>query len=193
MDENQSLPRSPELMSAADTALLVIDVQEKAVAAVADGQRVVFNVRRLVDAAGILGLPVVATELDRKAMGAVMPELADRLPVVASRTTLSCGGCGEVFRELQRRGVQKLLVCGLEAHVAVQQTVLDLLAHGWRVYVAADAVASRLETDCRIALGRMDSAGATLTTAEAAMYEWCQAAGTPEFEQLTRLASQQGP
>ena len=66
--------------------------------------------------------------------------------------------------------------------MCVAQTVLDLLADGWRVYVAADAVGSRFEGDYRIALGRMDSAGATLTTVEAALFEWCEAAGTPEFK-----------
>ncbi|MHC4180520.1 MAG: isochorismatase family protein [Planctomycetota bacterium] len=94
---------------------------------------------------------------------------------------------------MEGRGVRKLLVCGVEAHVCVQQTVLDLLSCGWRVYVAADAVSSRFEIDCRTALARMDSAGATLTTTEAALFEWCRVAGTPEFKEISRLAQQQGP
>ncbi len=77
--------------------------------------------------------------------------------------------------------------------MCVEQTVLDLLADGCRVYVAADAVGSRFEVDCRIALGRMDSAGATLTTTEAALFEWCEAAGTPEFREISRLAREPGP
>jgi nicotinamidase-related amidase len=72
----------------------------------------------------------------------------------------------------------------------VQQTVLDLLSEGWRIYVAADAVGSRREIDYRTALARMDSAGATLTTAEAALFEWCRLAGTPEFKQISRLAKE---
>lgn len=86
-----------------------------------------------------------------------------------------------------------MLVCGIEAHVCVQQTVLDLLADGWRVYIAADAVGSRFDVDYRIALERMDSAGATLTTTEAALFEWCEAAGTPEFKQISQLVRESAP
>jgi nicotinamidase-related amidase len=80
-----------------------------------------------------------------------------------------------------------LLVCGLEAHVCVQQTVLDLLSAGWQVYVAVDAVGSRKELDYRTAFGRMASAGAVLTTTEAALFEWCEVAGTEQFKQISRL------
>jgi nicotinamidase-related amidase len=85
------------------------------------------------------------------------------------------------------------LVCGIEAHVCVQQTVLDLLAAGWRVYVAVDAVGSRFDVDYRTALARMDASGATLTTVEAALFEWCQVAGTPQFKQISQLVRQPVP
>jgi nicotinamidase-related amidase len=193
MDENHCLPRSPELMSAADTGLLVVDMQEKLVRAVADGQRIVLSVRRLIEGAEILNLPVIATQQDPQGLGPTVPELARRLGEPPSKLTFSCGGCPGIFQNLESRGLHKLLVCGVEAHVSVQQTVLDLLAGGWRVYVAVDAVGSRFEIDCRTALGRMDSAGATLTTTEAALFEWCRVAGTPEFQQISRLAQQAGP
>ena len=193
MSDANCLARSPELMSVGDTALLVVDVQEKLVPAIAGGGRVVWNVRRLIDGAKILGLPVAATEQYPKGLGSTVPELAERLGEIPSKLTFSCGGCPEVFEELQSRGIYKLLVCGIEAHVCVQQTALDLLAGAWRVYVAVDAVGSRYEVDYRTALGRMDSAGATLTTTEAALFEWCQVAGTPEFNQISRLVQEEGP
>ena len=120
-----------------------------------------------------------------------MPELAQRLGPVPSKLTFSCCGCPEICRQLEQRRVHKVLVCGIEAHVCVQQTVLDLLAGGYRVYVAVDAVGSRFEVDCRTALTRMDSAGATLTTTEAALFEWCQVAGTPEFKQISQLVREE--
>ncbi len=180
-------------MSAADTALLVVDVQEKLIGAISAQQRVTWNCRRLIDGAGILGLPVAATEQYPKGLGPTVPELAERLGEIPSKLTFSCGGCPEVFREWESRGIEKVMVCGIEAHVCVGQTVLDLLAGGWRVYVAVDAVGSRFEIDCRTALGRMDSAGATLTTTEAALFEWCRIAGTPEFKQISRLVKETGP
>ena len=193
MSEANPLPRSPELMWPGDTGLLVVDVQEKLVPAIAGHERVVWNVRRLIDGAGILGLPVAATEQYPEGLGSTVPELAERLGEIPSKLSFSCGGCPGVFEDLRRRDVHKLLVCGIEAHVCVQQTVLDLLAGGWQVYVAVDAVGSRREIDYRTALGRMDSAGATLTTTEAALFEWCQAAGTPEFKQISRLVQEVGP
>jgi nicotinamidase-related amidase len=193
MDPLPRLPRSPELMSSCDTALLVVDVQERLVPAIAGHERVVWNVRRLIDGAKVLGLPVVATEQYPKGLGPTVPELAQRLGEVPSKLTFSCGGCPAIFEQLRARGIHKLLVCGIEAHVCVQQTVLDLLADGWRVYVAADAIGSRFEGDLRTAQARMDSSGATLTTTEAALFEWCDAAGTPEFKQISRLAREEGP
>ena len=181
------------MMSPGDTALLVVDVQAGLVPAIAGHQQVVWNVRRLIDGAKIVGVPVVATEQYPKGLGSTVPELAKRLGEIPSKLTFSCGGCPELFKDLEDRGIYRLLVCGIEAHVCVQQTVLDLLAGAWRVYVAVDAVGSRHEVDYRTALGRMDSAGATLTTTEAALFEWCQTAGTPQFKAISRLVQEEGP
>jgi nicotinamidase-related amidase len=193
MDEQQPLPRSPELMSCGDTALLVVDVQQRLAPAINGASQVVWNVRRLIDGAKILGLPVIGTEQYPKGLGPTVAELAERLGPAPSKLTFSCGGCPGLFDELRGRGVHKILVCGMESHVCVQQTVLDLLADGWRVYVAVDAVGSRFEVDYRTALARMDSAGATLTSTEAALFEWCEVAGTPEFKQISALAREQTP
>jgi nicotinamidase-related amidase len=192
MNESKLL-RSSELMSRGDTALLVIDVQEKLVGAIAGGPRVVWNVRRLIDAAKTLGLPVIGTEQYPKGLGPTVPELAERLGPMPTKLAFSAGGCPGIFEELRDRGLQKILICGIEAHVCVAQTVFDLLADGWRVYVAVDAVGSRFEIDRHTALGRMDSAGATLTTVEAAMFEWCETAESPEFKEISRLAREPGP
>jgi len=192
MSETNSLPRSPVLMSRGDTGLLVVDMQEKVLGAIEERERVTWNVRRLIDGARVLGLPVAATEQYPKGLGPTVPELAERLGEIPSKLTFSCGGCPQVFDDFQGRGVHKLLVCGIEAHVCVQQTVLDLLAGAWEVYLAVDAVGSRFPVDCQTALGRMDSAGATLTTTEAALFEWCQVAGTPEFKEISRLVRETG-
>jgi nicotinamidase-related amidase len=180
-------------MSRGETALLVVDVQEKLVPKIAQNQRFVWNVRRLIDGAKILGLPVIGTEQYPKGLGPTVAELAERLGPVPSKLTFSCGGCPDLFDALRAQGIHKILVCGIEAHVCVAQTVFDLLADGWRVYVAVDAVGSRFETDYRTAIARMDSAGATLTTVEAALFEWCEAAGTPEFKEISQLAREPGP
>jgi nicotinamidase-related amidase len=187
------LPRSPELMSRSDTALLVVDVQERLVPAIHGHERLVWNIRRLLDGAKILGIPVVASEQYPKGLGPTIALLRDLLPNPSTKMAFSCGECFELFAPLRESGRHKILVTGIETHVCVQQTVIDLLGDGFRVYVAADAVGSRFEQDYQFALRRMDSAGATITTSEAALFEWCQEAGTPEFKQISALAREVGP
>ena len=146
------LPRSPELMSRGDSALLVVDVQGKLVSLIDGYQRIVWNIRRLIDGAGVLGVPVAATEQYPKGLGPTTPELtAAPAPALAtfgpvrSKMAFSCGECGEIFDRFRSGGRSKILVAGIEAHVCVQQTVFDLLADGFRVYLAADAVGSRAD------------------------------------------------
>lgn len=187
------LNRSPELMSRDDTAVLVVDVQEKLVPVIADSRRVVWNIGRLIDGANLLGLPVAATEQYPRGLGHTVTELAARLSDIPEKLTFSCRECAEIFQRFQQQGRYKILVAGIEAHVCVQQTVLDLLGEGFRVFVAADAIGSRFALDETMAVRRMESAGATITTTEAALFEWCEVAGTPEFKAISRLVQEQAP
>jgi nicotinamidase-related amidase len=193
MTDAKTMPRSPELMTPQDTALVVVDVQEKLMPLVAGAARIVWNLRRLLDGAEAVGLKTLATEQYPQGLGPTVPELAGRLGTIPSKATFSCGGCEPFARDLEALGVNKVLVSGIEAHVCVQQTVLDLLAGGYRVYVAVDAVGSRYAIDYETALKRMDSAGATLTTTESALFEWCQVSGTPAFKKISALVREKPP
>jgi len=188
-----ALPRSPELMNANETGLLVVDAQEKLLAVVPDAERIVWNCRRLLDAATVLGVARAGTEQYPEKLGGLAAPLAERLDPLASKLTFSCGECGEIFRRWRDDGLYRVLVCGIETHVCIQQTAFDLLADGWLVYVAVDAVGTRHPIDHEAALCRMESAGVVLTTTEAAMFEWCRVAGTPEFKQISALAKETAP
>ena len=193
MNDSPHMPRSPELMSTADTALLVVDVQEKLIRLIPEHRRIIWNIGRLIDGAKILGVPVVATEQYPKGLGPTTAELAERLGDIPAKLTFSCGGCPEVFENLQQQGIYKILIVGIEAHVCIQQTVFDLMLAGFGIYLAVDAIGARFGIDYRTALGRMDSAGATLSTTEAALFEWCQVAGTSQFKQISALVRQTPP
>lgn len=183
----QSLARSPDLMSAGDTGLLVVDVQEKLIRLLPDHARIIWNIRRLLDGAKLFGLPVLASEQYPQGLGGTVAELAERLGQAAAKTTFSCGSCDAIAGELEQLPANKWLVVGIEAHVCVLQTVMDMLSAGFRVFVAVDAVGSRHEVDCRVALRRMESSGATLTTCESALFEWCADSAAPQFKQLSQL------
>jgi nicotinamidase-related amidase len=189
----KSLSRSPELMSAHDTALVVVDVQEKLMPLIAGAKRIIWNLRRLLDGAEAVSLRVLATEQYPQGLGPTVPELAKRLGHVPSKSTFSCAGCEPFAARLAELQVDKIMVCGIEAHVCVQQTVLDLLSCGYRLYVPVDAVGSRYGIDYETGLRRMESAGATLTTTEAALFEWCQESGTPTFKKISALVREQPP
>jgi nicotinamidase-related amidase len=193
MTESAPLDRSPDLMNANDTALLVVDVQEKLIGLIPQHKRLVWNIDRLIDGAKILGLPVFATEQYPSGLGPTIASIAKKLGQIPAKLTFSCAGCAGPWAEWEAQGVTRILVTGIEAHVCVQQTVFDLMAAGFRVYLAVDAVGSRFELDREVAFRRMESSGATLTTTEAALFEWCQAAGTPEFKQISQLVKQTAP
>ena len=183
-----ALDRSPELMNRDDTALLVVDVQEKLIPSISGHQTLVWNIRRLLDGAKILSVPILGTEQYPQGLGHTLPELQSRIDnKLPEKLAFSCGECGDLFTGLPEQNVHRILVCGIETHVCVQQTVLDLMAAGFYVYVAVDAVGSRFETDKEIALRRMESSGATLTTTEAALVErWVRALATGSHGSCTR-------
>jgi nicotinamidase-related amidase len=181
-------------MRPVDTALLVIDAQERLLPVVPGASRITWNCRRLLDGARILGVRTAVTEQNPEKLGPTAAVLAERLTGSAyGKMDFSCGACGGLFAPLQAEGVHRVLLCGIETHVCVQQTALDLLAAGYQVFVAADAVGARGACDHDVALRRMESSGVVLTTTEAALFEWCERAGTPEFRQISALAKESPP
>jgi nicotinamidase-related amidase len=190
MEELTPYLRSHELMSRDDTVLVVIDVQEKLIPLVPGFDRIVWNIGRLIDGVKILGVPVLGTEQYPKGLGGTVKELADRTGPLTAKLSFSCCGCEEFWQKLAEYKVSKVLLCGIEAHVCIQQTAIDLLAAGYRVYLAVDAIGARFDIDYQTALRRMDSSGATLTTTESALFELCEVAGTPEFKQLSNLVKE---
>jgi len=200
MNDSPSIPlhRSPELMSRDDTVLLVIDMQERLVPVVRNPDRLVWNVVRLLQGAKVLGVPAIATEQYPRGLGVTLPSIVAGLAAtsdgaagaIPDKLSFSAFGCAAIRERLVAIGRPNVLVCGIETHVCVLQTVLDLAHAGYRVFLAEDAVESRSEADRQTALRRMEAAGTTLTTVESALFEWCAEAGTPEFKQISQLVKQ---
>ncbi len=166
--------------------LCVIDVQERLLAVLPDADRVVARCCRLATAAGLLGVTSVLTEQYPRGLGATPPALAAILPHAEEKMVFSSAGCA-VVREALDGDVTAVVVAGLETHVCIAQTSLDLLATGRSVFIAVDAVASRHSLDHETALRRLEAAGAILTTTEAILFEWCRSAEHPQFQAVRRL------
>ena len=172
------------LIDAAQSQLLLIDFQTRLMPAIAGGAAAVANARRLADAAGLLDVPVLATEQNPRGLGSTVAELAGAGPVVAKT---SFGACGEpAFLDALRPG-GALVVTGCETHVCVLQTVLGLLAAKRRVCVVADAVGSRDPENKAAGLARMAAHGAEIVTTEMVVFEWLRASTHPQFQAARRL------
>ena len=192
-DKPSALPRSPDLMNREDSALLVVDAQEKLLALIPGRERIVWNIRRLLDAAAALGVPIAGTEQYPEKLGATVAELKERVGPAPDKLVFSACVCGELFERWRADCIFRVLVCGIETHVCIMQTALDLAAAGFEPYVAVDAVGARYAIDHDTALRRMESAGVVLTTTEAAIFEWCATAEAPEFKNISALAKEKPP
>jgi nicotinamidase-related amidase len=177
----------PSIMGRSDTGLLVIDLQVKLLKVIPAGESIVHKTAQLVEGAKILGLPVLATEQYPKGLGPTHPDLISLLNPPLEKVDFSCAALEGVLTFFKARHLKKILLVGIETHVCILQTALDLSALGFEVFGAVDAMGSRKVLDHDWALHRMEKAGVTLTTAEAALFEWTERAGTPEFKEISRL------
>jgi len=184
--------RASGRLSAADSVLLVIDVQDKLLAAIPGADALVCNLTFLLDAARLLDVPVLATEQYPQGLGPTAVAVAERLPPERpAKVAFSCGGVPAVT-DAVNAGHPNVLLAGIETHVCVMQTGLDLLNRGVGVFVAADAVASRFDVDHHFALNRLERAGAVLTTVETAVFEWLGSADHAAFKAVSRLVRERG-
>jgi nicotinamidase-related amidase len=186
-------PRSPELLSIEDSALLVVDVQEKLLPVIHGGERAAWNIGRLVAGAKLLNVFTAATEHYPRGIGPTIASLREAIPLQAEKRFFSCRECAGLLEELKQRNIFKILVGGFETHVCVLQSVIDLLGEGFRVHIAADATGSRFTLDHETALRRMDSCGAVITTTEAALFEWCETSSAAQFKEISRIVKEKGP
>jgi len=175
------------LIDARNSALLVVDVQGKLVPAIAGWQAVLENIVWLIRVARRLDLPVLACEQYPQGLGPTHPAVAAELPAgsVASKLHFSAvaGACHGFD---QAGGSRQIVVCGMETHVCVLQTVIELLGSGRQVFVVEEAVGSRRDTDKALALARMRDAGAAIVSREMVAFEWLRKADSEAFRDISR-------
>ncbi|OWK46376.1 isochorismatase family protein [Fimbriiglobus ruber] len=175
-------------LTAADTILVVVDVQDKLLAKMPTAGVLVRNVEFLLDAANLLAVPAVGTEQYPKGLGPTAAGIAARLPGgFLAKTAFSCCGAAGFLADLRGRERPNVVLAGMEAHVCVAHTALDLLEAGFRVFLPVDAIASRAALDADTAVRRLERAGAVPTTAEAVVFEWVGDAAHPQFKAISKL------
>jgi nicotinamidase-related amidase len=167
--------------------LLVVDLQERMVPAIPDRDRVVANAAWLVRLAQRLGVPVAATEQYAKGLGTTVDAVRAILPegAIAGKTRFSCVAA-QCLASLPGHDRPQVVLVGVEAHVCLLQTALELLEEGKEVYVVADCVGSRRAFDRDVALERLRQEGARIVTREMVAFEWLGEAATPLFREVSR-------
>ncbi len=172
------------------TALVVVDFQERLLPSIAGQQGLILRTARLIRGARLLQLPILVTEQYPQGLGHTDAQLIEALgdqyqPIV--KTAMSCLG-EQVFRDrFTALARPQILLCGIETHVCVYQTALDMRAAGYEVHLLTDCVSSRQERDHETALQRMAQLGCALSTHEMAIFEILRVSGTPEFKEWVRL------
>ena len=167
-------------------ALVVVDVQEAFRKALPTFDSIARSVATLVQGAEAMGVPIVVTEQYPEGLGHTVPEVAERLPRGVEPIEKVCFSAAEA-ESFDLDGRDQALVCGIETHVCVNQTVLDLLDEGLEVHVAADAVGSRSEENRDLGLHKAERAGAVLTSVETALFELLRGSDAPEFKRVQSL------
>ncbi|MFW6080990.1 MAG: hydrolase [Desulfosalsimonas sp.] len=172
-----------------DAMLLVIDVQGKLARSVYEAEYVLLNQQKLAKGANLSDLPVILTEQNPRGLGSTVPEIRELLGELPAFEKTAFNACLEqkFFSDMRSTGRKQVLVCGIEAHVCVFQTVANLLDLSYEVHVAADAVSSRSAWNREIALQRMLKMGAVITSTEMALFELMEVAEGDKFKEFTRI------
>ncbi len=174
------------LVTAAGSVLLLIDMQQRLLPVIHDSERMLANAARLAQAAGLLDVPVCATEQNPAGLGPTVPELAAFPQLVLPKTAF--GAVAEPgFATLLPPGTEEVVVAGAEAHVCVLQTVLGLLAVRHRVLLVADAVGSRDPANAAAGIDRAQRHGAEVVTTEMVLFEWLRDSTHPRFRDVQKL------
>lgn len=178
------------LMKRQDSLLLVIDVQEHLAPVMESPREVINNCSRLIKTARELGVPFLITEQYPQGLGATMIDLrqaagegAEYLP----KLEFSCVQNQAILDKIKASGRHQIVICGLESHICVTQTALELKNLGFEIFVVTDAVSSRRALEAVVAFQRLAVHGVDVVSAEMVVYEWLGRAGTPEFKSLSKV------
>jgi nicotinamidase-related amidase len=172
-----------------NTLLVLVDVQERLYPVMYDKMRLLENTLKLVQGAVALGVPLIVTEQYPRGLGTTLPELKSLIPDFEPLEKMSFSCCGEtVFSDsLSAGGRRQVLVAGIEAHVCVYQTSIDLLNAGYEVSLVTDCVSSRTVENRDVAIRRLEQAGVLLTSTEMALFELLGKAGGDTFKALSKI------
>ncbi len=177
------------MLTRENSVLLVVDIQGKLAQIMHERDALFTNVGKMIRGAQVLGIPIIWVEQNPQGLGPTVPEIAELLAGLkpVEKFSFSCWGEKRFVDELKSLGRRQVILTGIEAHVCIYQTAMDLLGAGYEVEVVADAVSSRTRENKQIALIKMRDLGAALTSTETALFELLRVAQGPKFKEILQI------
>lgn len=188
------MPRSSRLLTPDRCALVVVDIQEKLIPKIIGHRSLCWNAERLLKAADLCQVPTFATEQYPRGLGKTVERLASLIPSPYEKLSFSVYGCDSFRQALDANSnIDQVVLCGIETHICMLQSALDLVAEGFDTFIAVDAVGARHPEDHSVALQRLANEGVSMATTEGILFEWCQSADSGVFKGIRELVMQDGP
>ena len=172
-----------------ETSLLIVDIQGNLARAAADRELLFESARKLIQGAKVFQLPIIVTEQIPEKLGATIPEIAEVLEGIKKipKATFSCYANTAFMEAFKKANRRQILLCGIESHICVYQTAMDLLEQGYEVHIVADAVSSRTAKNREIGINKMIRAGAHITSTETVLFELLKTAGSDKFKDIFKI------
>ena len=188
------MPKSSRLLSPDRCALIVVDIQEKLLPKIIGHRSLCWNAERLLKAAELCRVPTFVTEQYPRGLGKTVERLANLIPSPHEKLSFSVYGC-DSFRESldSSPNIDQVVLCGIETHICMLQSAMDLVAEGFDTFIAVDAVGARHPEDHSVALQRLANEGVSMATTEGILFEWCESAEAEVFKGIRELVMQDGP
>jgi nicotinamidase-related amidase len=178
----------PQLLTK-ECILVLIDIQEKLFPYVQDKEQLLRQIKKLIRFAVIMKIPLILTEHYPQGLGSTIPEIKTILPEYnpIQKITFSAFRSKEFLQKIQYTGIKTLLICGIESHICIEQTVLDGLSFGLDIHIISDAISSRKKLDLQMGIQKMHQCGGIISTTEMAIYEILERADTLEFKEVLKI------
>lgn len=175
---------------AENTLALVIDFQERLVPVIQDSEELLHNTEILIKGLHTLGIPMIATQQYTKGLGMTVENIRNAVGeefIYCDKLTFSCAEDENIMKKIEETGKKNIIICGIETHICVLQTVIDLIYLGYNVILVENCIGSRKQRDHAIGLQRAVKEGAMLTTYESVLFELARVAGTDVFKAISKL------
>ena len=182
------MTNSPDELLPKVNALLIMDIQEKIIRPIFNKDSITKNIKKLINAYQILEENIFISEQNPLKLGKTIPELLPKAKFIKiEKMEFSLANKEKFLKEIKKKRITNLIVCGIETHICIQQTVIDCLHMGLEVILISDAMSSRNRVDHDMALKRMIQRGAILTTTESIIFELCKTADRKEFKEIRNI------